>query len=145
MHRKAHHAHRELVLDLPSDKVLLKNDEDPRTTPLGRFLRRWSLDELPQLFNVLKGEMSLVGPRPFSVELLDRGSRFGAEYRRWIAERETVLPGMTGLWQVSGRNDLPESELIRLDLEYVRRGSLGLDLRILVRTIPAVISRRGAY
>jgi exopolysaccharide biosynthesis polyprenyl glycosylphosphotransferase len=118
--------------------ALFKIRDDPRLTPVGRFLRRFSLDELPQLVNVLRGEMSLVGPRPLperDFELL----------RDWHRKRYLVLPGMTGLWQVSGRSELDFDELVRLDFIYLERWSLALDLAILAKTIPAVIFHRGAY
>jgi len=115
----------------------LKLAGDPRITPVGRWLRRTSLDELPQLLNVLRGEMSLVGPRP---PLPDEVAR----YERWELRRLSVPPGMTGLWQVSGRSDLPWEEWIALDLEYVDRWSLRLDLVLLARTVPAVLRGTGA-
>jgi len=118
--------------------ALFKIKDDPRVTPVGRFLRRFSLDELPQLVNVLRGEMSLVGPRP----LPQRDYELLAD---WHRKRYLVLPGMTGLWQVSGRADLDFDELVRLDFLYLERWSLALDLAILAKTIPAVLSRRGAY
>jgi exopolysaccharide biosynthesis polyprenyl glycosylphosphotransferase len=114
----------------------VKPEDDPRTTRLGRFLRRTSLDELPQLWNVVRGEMSLVGPRPLS---LWEAERLGLE-RRMI-----VRPGLTGLWQVSGRSTLSPVERVRLDIVYVQNWSLLLDLSILLRTVPAVVGRRGAY
>jgi len=110
---------------------------DPRVTPLGRVLRRTSLDELPQLLNVLRGEMSLVGPRPPLPGEVDRYE--AAELRRL-----SVRPGMTGLWQVSGRADLPLERWMALDLEYVDRWNLWLDLALLVRTVPAVVKGSGA-
>ncbi len=110
---------------------------DPRVTRVGRLLRKTSIDELPQLVNVLRGEMSLVGPRPVP---LYEAELYGARER----ERFHALPGITGLWQVNGRCDLSFEEMIRLDLEYVRRRSLALDLCILARTLPAVLSTRGA-
>jgi exopolysaccharide production protein ExoY len=110
---------------------------DPRVTRVGRVLRRTSIDELPQLVNVLAGQMSLVGPRPVPL--------YEAElYRPWERERFNALPGITGLWQVNGRCDLSFEEMIRLDVEYIRRRSLALDLAILARTPPAVLSMRGA-
>ncbi|MCB9689706.1 MAG: exopolysaccharide biosynthesis polyprenyl glycosylphosphotransferase [Alphaproteobacteria bacterium] len=110
---------------------------DPRVTPVGRWLRRFSLDELPQLVNVLQGHMSLVGPRPpLPVEV--------AGWERWQWRRLSVRPGMTGLWQVSGRADLPWDVWIRLDLDYVDRWSLWLDLALLARTIPVVLAGTGA-
>jgi exopolysaccharide biosynthesis polyprenyl glycosylphosphotransferase len=115
-----------------------KLQRDPRITRVGAFLRRTSLDELPQLINVLRGEMSLVGPRPLFALEFDRIEE------EWIKRRCTVKPGLTGLWQVSGRSQVPFETRIRLDLEYIDNWSLGLDLRILVRTIPAVLLGRGA-
>jgi exopolysaccharide biosynthesis polyprenyl glycosylphosphotransferase len=118
--------------------ALFKMRDDPRVTAAGRFLRRWSLDELPQLFNVLRGEMSLVGPRPLPQR----------DYQRlddWHRKRYLVLPGMTGLWQVSGRSELDFDELVRLDFLYLERWSVFLDLTILLKTIPAVIRARGAW
>jgi lipopolysaccharide/colanic/teichoic acid biosynthesis glycosyltransferase len=114
-----------------------KLSSDARVTRVGRILRRTSLDELPQLWNVVRGEMSLVGPRPPIAYEVDH-------YRaHWFA-RFQVKPGVTGLWQVSGRCELTIEEMIDLDVEYVRRRSLWLNLRILVRTVPAVLSLRGA-
>jgi lipopolysaccharide/colanic/teichoic acid biosynthesis glycosyltransferase len=112
--------------------------DDPRVSGIGWFLRRWSLDELPQLWNVLKGEMSLVGPRPFpETDFTDYELR---HYRRLGAK-----PGITGLWQVSGRSDIVDfDEVAELDARYVREWSLFLDLKILLKTVPAVIRRQGA-
>ena len=112
-------------------------DADPRITRIGRFLRATSLDELPQLINVLRGEMSLIGPRPpvpYEVQ----------QYKEWHKRRLEAHPGITGLWQVSGRNDLTFEEWMALDLQYVDNWSLGLDLAILLRTVPAVLGARGA-
>jgi len=116
---------------------LYKLAHDERITPVGRFLRRWSLDELPQLFNVLRGEMSLVGPRPAIPYELDHYER--SWYRRF-----SVKPGLTGLWQVSGRSRLSTPEMVELDLEYVERSSIWLDIQILFRTIPTLIRGDGA-
>jgi lipopolysaccharide/colanic/teichoic acid biosynthesis glycosyltransferase len=112
--------------------------DDPRITPLGSFLRRWSLDELPQLWNVVTGDMSLVGPRPGLPEEV-------AGYEEEVTRRLLVKPGMTGLWQVSGRSDLSWDETVRLDLHYVDNWSIALDLQILFRTLAAVLRRDGAY
>ena len=112
--------------------------EDPRVTPFGRFLRRWSLDELPQLVNVLKGEMSLVGPRPLPLRDFER---MGELHKRRLA----ALPGMTGLWQISGRSNLPFEEMVRLDLFYIENWSLSFDVKIILRTLGAVLRREGAY
>ncbi|HEX5740567.1 MAG TPA: sugar transferase [Pilimelia sp.] len=120
------------------DGVLFKMRDDPRVTPVGRWLRRLSLDELPQLLNVLRGDMSLVGPRP---PLPEEVAVYPDDMRRRLA----VKPGMTGLWQVSGRSDLPWEEAVRLDLRYVENWSLTLDLVILLRTVTAVLRSSGAY
>jgi exopolysaccharide biosynthesis polyprenyl glycosylphosphotransferase len=117
---------------------VFKIRRDPRITRVGAFLRRTSLDELPQLWNVLRGDMSLVGPRPLPVRDVQR---FG---ETWLMRRFSVLPGITGLWQVSGRSNLSFDEWIHLDLAYIDHWSPWLDLSILARTIPAVISGRGA-
>jgi lipopolysaccharide/colanic/teichoic acid biosynthesis glycosyltransferase len=112
--------------------------QDPRLTRVGRGLRRFSLDELPQLVNVLRGQMSLVGPRPLPQRDFDR-------LEGWHMKRYLVMPGMTGLWQVSGRAELDFDDLVRLDFLYLERWSVFLDLAILVKTLPAVIWGRGAY
>jgi len=117
---------------------LFKIKDDPRLTHVGRFLRRASLDELPQLINVLRGEMSLVGPRPGLPEEV-------AQYQTWHRQRLEVSPGITGLWQVSGRSDLSFDEMCLLDIYYIENWSLGLDLTILLRTIPRVLFGNGAY
>jgi len=117
---------------------LFKIRNDPRITRLGRYLRKLSIDELPQLINVLRGEMSLVGPRPPFVHEV--------QHDRWRQSmRLRQAPGMTGLWQVSGRSDLSYEEMIALDLNYVRGWSIGLDLRILLRTPLVVIKGKGAH
>jgi len=114
-----------------------KITNDPRITTIGRFLRKTSLDELPQLFNVLKGEMSLVGPRPTS---------FGPEtYKLWHTHRLDVMPGLTGLWQIIGRAQLEFDDRLRLDIAYIERASLWLDINILLRTVIAVFQSRGAH
>jgi lipopolysaccharide/colanic/teichoic acid biosynthesis glycosyltransferase len=115
-----------------------KLHNDPRVTRVGRWLRKLSLDELPQLFHVLQGHMSLVGPRPPFPEEVER-------YEPWMLRRLSVRPGLTCLWQIRGRSNLNFEEWMRLDIEYVDRFSFGLDLRILALTVPAVISARGAY
>ncbi len=118
--------------------ALFKIRHDPRMTRIGRFLRRYSIDELPQLFNVVLGQMSLVGPRPLPERDYER-------LEDWHKKRYLVLPGITGLWQVSGRSDLDFDDLVRLDFLYLERWSVGLDLSILLKTVPAVFARRGAY
>jgi len=121
-----------------AEGALFKIRDDPRVTRVGRFLRRFSLDEIPQIGNVLKGEMSLVGPRPLPLR----------DYRLledWHRARYAVLPGMTGLWQISGRSGLTFDDLVRLDFTYLENWSIWLDITVIARTIPAVITRRGAY
>lgn len=118
--------------------ICFKSRNDPRVTPVGWFLRRVSLDELPQIFNVLNGDMSLVGPRPALPEEV-------REYPARAMGRLATLPGITGLWQVSGRADIGFGDMIDLDLGYVRNASLTTDLAILMRTFGAVASGRGAY
>jgi exopolysaccharide biosynthesis polyprenyl glycosylphosphotransferase len=117
---------------------VFKISDDPRITGIGRFLRKTSIDELPQLLNVLKGDMSLVGPRPPLPGEVEK-------YEAWQREKLTVLPGITCLWQISGRNHIGFTEWMRLDIEYIRKQSMGLDAKILMRTLPAVFSRKGAY
>ena len=138
-------AHREYVTALIKGREAAENGDsadlykltgDDRVTRVGHWIRRWSLDELPQLFNVIAGDMSLVGPRPaipYEVE----------EYPQWYMRRFDVKPGMTGLWQVNGRNERTYEEMVRLDIEYAERSSLLLDISILARTPFTVISRRG--
>jgi lipopolysaccharide/colanic/teichoic acid biosynthesis glycosyltransferase len=121
----------------PGNGGKFKLTNDPRITRLGRFLRKFSLDELPQLLNVLKGEMSLVGPRPVPPYEV-------ACYRTAHYKRLAALPGISGMWQVKGRGCVPFEEMVRMDVEYIRNASLLLDLKILFLTIPAVLSRRGA-
>ena len=114
----------------------LKND--PRITDIGRFLRRTSLDEIPQIWNVLKGEMSLIGPRPIVTEEI---ALYGDEFEIY----KQVLPGITGLWQISGRNDLPYRDRVKLDVYYIQNWSIWLDIHILMHTILATLQARGAY
>jgi lipopolysaccharide/colanic/teichoic acid biosynthesis glycosyltransferase len=117
---------------------VFKISDDPRVTRIGRFLRRTSFDEFPQLINVLKGDMSLVGPRPPLPSEVEK-------YEGWQREKLSVVPGITCLWQISGRNHIGFTEWMRLDVEYIRRQSLAMDLKILARTLPAVLMRKGAY
>jgi lipopolysaccharide/colanic/teichoic acid biosynthesis glycosyltransferase len=120
-------------LEWPDFKI----SNDPRVTRVGRILRKTSLDELPQLFNVLLGQMSLVGPRPTS---------FGLEtYDLWHTERLDVMPGLTGLWQIVGRGSVDFDERLRLDIAYIERACLALDIQILIRTFKAALDQRGAY
>ncbi len=125
-----------------NERALWERDQklrnDPRVTPLGAFLRKYSLDELPQFLNVLRGDMSLIGPRPIVREEIEKYGEVFQEYCR-------VRPGLTGLWQVSGRNDLSYEERVALDHYYITSWSPALDITILLRTIPAVLSGKGAY
>ncbi|MGH3132138.1 MAG: exopolysaccharide biosynthesis polyprenyl glycosylphosphotransferase, partial [Gaiellaceae bacterium] len=121
-----------------AEGALFKIRDDPRVTRVGRVLRRLSLDEIPQIVNVLKGEMSLVGPRPVPLRDYDL-------LEDWHRTRYAVLPGMTGLWQISGRSGLTFDDLVRLDFTYIENWSVWLDITIIARTIPAVLTRRGAY
>ncbi len=121
-----------------SGEKVYKLKKDPRVTLIGSFLRRTSLDELPQLFNIIKGDMSLVGPRPpiaYEIE----------NYLPWHMERLKAVPGLTGLWQVSGRSSVSFDEMVRLDIEYINRWSLWFDFSILVKTIPVVLRGTGGY
>jgi lipopolysaccharide/colanic/teichoic acid biosynthesis glycosyltransferase len=120
------------------DLRLFKAQNDPRLTNTGRRLRRWSFDELPQFINILKGEMSVVGPRP---QLPDEV----AAYEDWHRQRLLVTPGLTGLWQINGRSTLTFDEMVRLDLYYAEHWSPWLDLKIVLRTAPAIVTGRGAY
>jgi exopolysaccharide biosynthesis polyprenyl glycosylphosphotransferase len=121
-----------------ADGPLFKIREDPRVTSIGAWLRRFSLDEVPQLWNVLRGEMSLVGPRPLPLRDYER-------LEAWHRKRYRVLPGVTGLWQISGRSNLGFDDLVRLDFFYLENWSLTLDISILLKTVPAVLTGRGAY
>ena len=117
---------------------MFKMRTDPRVTRVGAWLRRWSLDELPQIINVLKGDMSLVGPRPLWVEE-------ARQCRGWTQKRLDITPGITGLWQVLGRTDIPFDEMVKLDYMYVTGWSLSWDIKLLLQTVPAVLEKRGAY
>jgi exopolysaccharide biosynthesis polyprenyl glycosylphosphotransferase len=138
MYRDADERQAELESLNEASGALFKIRNDPRMTPIGRVMRSYSIDELPQLINVLGGQMSLVGPRPLPQRDYDR-------LEDWHKKRYLVLPGITGLWQVSGRADLDFDDLVRLDFLYLERWSVFLDLSILLKTVPAVISRRGAF
>jgi exopolysaccharide biosynthesis polyprenyl glycosylphosphotransferase len=138
MHTDAEAKLAELRAQNPNIGLMFKLERDPRITPVGRFLRRYSLDELPQLFNVLSGEMSLVGPRPPLQSEVD-------VYEDHARRRLLVTPGLTGLWQVSGRSLLSWEETVRLDLRYVENWTLTLDLLIIWKTFFAVIGKRGAF
>lgn len=121
------------------DGPVFKIKDDPRTTRIGKFLRRFSIDELPQLINVFQGEMSLVGPRPLPVRDIERIDI------QWHKRRLSMKPGVTCLWQVNGRSDVSFDYWVQMDLEYIDKWSLGLDLKILAKTIPAVLKGSGAY
>jgi lipopolysaccharide/colanic/teichoic acid biosynthesis glycosyltransferase len=138
MHQDGHERRAQLLHLNEAHGVLFKIRRDPRVTGVGRILRRLSLDELPQLVNVLRGDMALVGPRPALPEEV-------ARYSSVERERLQAVPGITGLWQVSGRSDLTWAQSVALDVQYVRRSSLALDLLILLRTVSAVATGRGAY
>jgi exopolysaccharide biosynthesis polyprenyl glycosylphosphotransferase len=138
MHADAAGQQAELEASNEADGPLFKIREDPRVTNVGAFLRRFSLDEIPQVWNVLRGEMSLVGPRPLPLRDYER-------LEAWHRKRYLVLPGVTGLWQISGRSNLGFDDLVRLDFFYLENWSLMLDVSILVKTIPAVLAGRGAY
>jgi exopolysaccharide biosynthesis polyprenyl glycosylphosphotransferase len=126
------------------DGHLFKIRNDPRVTRIGRFLRRYSLDELPQLINVLLGDMSLVGPRPLPIEDMEPDG-MSQKFAIWSEQRASVPPGITGLWQVRGRSELPFSDLVKYDLEYVHNWSLGMDFKILFSTPHFVFSGKGAF
>jgi lipopolysaccharide/colanic/teichoic acid biosynthesis glycosyltransferase len=132
--RRAHTA----GFDGPDQRKTHKTDADPRHTRFGRFLRKTTLDELPQLVHVVRGEMSLVGPRPELRSVVEN------KYEPWQDQRHVVKPGLTGLWQVSGRNSLPYERWMELDLMYVDHWSLRLDVEIIARTIPTILARKGA-
>jgi lipopolysaccharide/colanic/teichoic acid biosynthesis glycosyltransferase len=117
---------------------VFKMKDDPRMTKFGKFLRRYSVDELPQLINVLRGDMSIVGPRP---QVLWEATA----YDNYAKKRLRIMPGITGLWQVSGRASLSYEEMINLDIYYIENWSPGLDLKIISRTLPAIFSKKGAY
>ncbi|HEX4992689.1 MAG TPA: sugar transferase, partial [Rubrobacteraceae bacterium] len=138
MYEGAERRQAELETMNEADVPVFKIKDDPRVTPVGRFLRRWSIDELPQLVNVLKGEMSLVGPRPLPVR--DFHLMEEAHKRRLEA-----VPGMTGYWQISGRSNLSFEDMVRLDLYYIENWSLSFDVKIILRTLGAVLRREGAY
>ncbi|HEY3952568.1 MAG TPA: sugar transferase [Streptosporangiaceae bacterium] len=127
-----------LLEESGADQRFYKFHDDPRVTGVGRWLRRWSLDELPQLWNVLRGEMSLVGPRPGLASEVEA-------YESWQLARLAVRPGLTGAWQVSGRSELSFDDCVRLDLGYIEDWSVRGDLIILAKTIPAVLGRKGSW
>jgi lipopolysaccharide/colanic/teichoic acid biosynthesis glycosyltransferase len=121
-----------------ADRVLFKMKQDPRITRVGRIIRRYSIDELPQILNVLRGEMSIVGPRPALPSEV-------SQYRPADRKRLQTKPGLTCLWQIGGRSDLPFEQQVDLDIEYLKRQNLLTDIRIIAGTVPAVVSGKGAY
>jgi exopolysaccharide biosynthesis polyprenyl glycosylphosphotransferase len=129
--------HEELMRQTGEDLRHPKLIDDPRITPVGRWIRRLSIDELPQLFNIFRGEMSWVGPRPATPDEVEL-------YEPWHRQRLRVLPGLTGLWQVSGRSEVPFEEMCLLDIYYIENWSVALDLQIMLRTAPHVLLARGA-
>jgi lipopolysaccharide/colanic/teichoic acid biosynthesis glycosyltransferase len=138
MYRDAEERKKELVAQNEMDGLMFKLEDDPRITKVGRFLRKTSLDEFPQFFNVVKGDMSLVGTRPPTVDEFERYTQY---YRRRIS----MTPGLTGLWQVSGRSEIEAfEEVVKLDLQYIDNWSLWLDLKIMFKTIAVVITGKGA-
>jgi exopolysaccharide biosynthesis polyprenyl glycosylphosphotransferase len=138
MYEDAEARQEELEAMNEADGAVFKIKNDPRITPVGHFIRRWSIDELPQLINVLKGEMSLVGPRPLPVRDFERMSEMHKE-------RLAAIPGMSGYWQISGRSNLSFEDMVRLDLYYIENWSLSFDVKIILKTLGAVLKREGAY
>jgi lipopolysaccharide/colanic/teichoic acid biosynthesis glycosyltransferase len=138
MTRDADHIREQLSAENEASGPLFKIRDDPRVTRVGRFMRKFSVDEIPQLLNVMRGEMSLVGPRPPLPQET-------AGYSKYHWRRMEVPPGMTGLWQVSGRSRLTFDEMVRLDLFYIENWAVSLDIGLMLRTIPAVIFARGSY
>ena len=137
MHQDAEQQQQQVAHLNEMDGPVFKIARDPRTTPIGRFLRKTSLDELPQLCNVLKGDMSFVGPRPPLPQEV-------AQYEQWQRRRLRMKPGLTCLWALEGRNEINFARWMKLDMEYIDNWSLALDFKILLRTIPRVLSGRGA-
>jgi lipopolysaccharide/colanic/teichoic acid biosynthesis glycosyltransferase len=129
---------KEAQIEHPCRRVYHKSTADPRHTPVGRFLRKWSLDELPQLLNVVRGDMSIIGPRPELPQVV-------AGYQPWQHDRHEVRPGITGLWQVSVRGEGYMHEWVHIDVEYVRSLSLRTDMKILAKTLPAALGRRTGH
>ncbi|HSL01103.1 MAG TPA: sugar transferase [Rubrobacteraceae bacterium] len=138
MYQDAEQRQKELEAQNEAEGAVFKMKDDPRVTPIGRFLRRWSIDELPQLINVLKGEMSLVGPRPLPV-------RDFQQMEETHKRRLGAIPGMTGYWQISGRSNLSFEEMVNLDLYYIENWSISFDVKIILRTLGAVLRHEGAY
>jgi exopolysaccharide biosynthesis polyprenyl glycosylphosphotransferase len=144
MQKDSEHEKQNLVEKNEADGFLFKMKNDPRITKMGKIMRRYSIDEIPQLINVLKGDMSLIGPRPLPADDLDKISDKSGYYY-WFQNRTKIHPGLTGLWQVNGRSEINFSDLVNLDIYYLENWSLWLDFQILLKTIPAVLSGKGAY
>ena len=121
-----------------SEGVTFKMKRDPRITPIGRLIRRTSIDELPQLWSIVRGDMSLVGPRP---PLVSEVARYTMEER----QRLSVTPGLTCIWQVNGRSEIPFPQQVEMDIDYIQQRSMGNDIKLIAKTVPAVIRGRGAY
>ncbi len=138
MYRDAEARQAELEAKNEADGAVFKMRDDPRITPIGRFIRRWSIDELPQLINVLKGEMSLVGPRPLPIRDFEKMTE---QHKMRLG----AIPGISGFWQISGRSDLSFEDMVRLDLYYIENWSLWLDIKIILKTVHAVVRHEGAY
>ena len=138
MYQDAEARQAELEARNEADGAIFKIKDDPRVTPVGSFIRRWSVDELPQLINVLKGEMSLVGPRPLPLRDFEQ---MGELHKK----RLEAIPGITGYCQTSGRSNLSFEDMVRLDLYYIENWSLGLDIKIILKTVEAVLRHEGAY
>jgi exopolysaccharide biosynthesis polyprenyl glycosylphosphotransferase len=138
MYTDAEERQAELEAQNEADGAIFKIKNDPRVTPVGRFIRRWSIDELPQLINVLLGEMSLVGPRPLPLRDYER---MGELHKKRLA----AVPGITGYWQTSGRSELSFEDMVRLDVYYIENWSLSLDIKIILKTVDAVLRGKGAY
>ena len=144
MYVDAEERKKELLDKNETNGALFKMKNDPRVTPVGRFLRKYSLDEIPQFINVLKGEMSIVGPRPLPVRDFDMLKNGKMNYD-WYTKRGAAKPGITGLWQISGRSNLSFEEMCMLDLYYIENQSVFFDLEIMFDTIPVMFLGKGAY
>jgi exopolysaccharide biosynthesis polyprenyl glycosylphosphotransferase len=144
MNAEAEIKQEELSHQSVADGCLFKIKNDPRITRVGKYIRKFSIDELPQLINVLKGEMSFVGPRPLPSSDMEKGL-VNFEYQLWAEKRAEILPGLTGLWQIQGRSDLNFEDMMNLDIYYLNNWSLWLDIKILIKTIPVVFLGKGSY
>jgi lipopolysaccharide/colanic/teichoic acid biosynthesis glycosyltransferase len=146
MYRGADSLKEKLYDENITNGALFKLKNDPRITPFGRIIRRWSLDELPQFINVLKGEMSIVGPRPLPIGDFSKiQEEWNGMNLDWYKQRGNAKAGITGIWQISGRSNIPFEEMLYLDLYYIEHSSIFFDMEILFETIPTVLFGRGAY